>query len=191
VLSSEHVLVIEWLDGVNLRAAGQGTLTLLTPEVDIAAEARFHAANYVAGQLSPKAIQKTATDEMAALLPVLRRLPRRFDRVTSAIEQGRLSLNVRLFADERDRRVVTGLTHQFLLTFLGTASGVVAALLLGTSGGPEPSVQRRQKPSRRSQRCSTRLVPDPDPDCSVAPPAGLTDQAARRMSVTDLVGAPG
>ena len=76
---------------------------------------------------------------MAALLPVLRRLPRRFDRVTSALEQGRLSLNVRLLADERDRRVVTGLTHQFLLAFLAAASGVVAAILLGTPGGPQVS----------------------------------------------------
>jgi ubiquinone biosynthesis protein len=64
-------------------------------------------------------------------------LPRRFDRVTSALEQGRLSLNVRLFADERDRRVVTGLTNQFLLTFLSAASGIAAALLLGTTGGPK------------------------------------------------------
>ena len=32
--------------------------------------------------------------------------------------------------------MVTGLTHQFLLTFLGVASGIVAALLLGAPGGP-------------------------------------------------------
>jgi hypothetical protein len=64
-------------------------------------------------------------------------LPRRFDRVTGAIEQGRLSLNVRLSADGRDRRVVTGLTHQFLLAFLGATSAIVAAILLGTAGGPE------------------------------------------------------
>jgi len=53
---------------------------------------------------------------------------------------------VRLFADERDRRVVTGLTHQFLLTILGAASGIVAALLLGAAGGPEinPSVSLYQ-----------------------------------------------
>lgn len=72
-----------------------------------------------------------------ALLPVLRRLPRRFDRVSAAMEQGRLSLNVRLFADERDRRVVTGLTHLFLLSFLGAATGIVAAMLIGAPGGPK------------------------------------------------------
>ena len=74
---------------------------------------------------------------MAALLPVLRRLPRRFDRVTGALEQGRLSLNVRLLADERDRHMVTGLTHQFLLALLGAASGIAAALLIGVPSGPK------------------------------------------------------
>ena len=72
-----------------------------------------------------------------ALLPVLRRLPRRIDRVTNAMEQGRLNLNVRLFADERDRRVVTALTYQVLLTVLAASSGIIAALLLGAPGGPK------------------------------------------------------
>ena len=117
----------------------EGTLSLLTPGIDIAAEARQYAADHVAAALSPAAVPKSVAEEVGALLPVLRRLPRRFDRVTGAMEQGRFSLNVRLFADERDRRVVTGLTHQFLLALLGAASGVVAAILLGTPGGPQIS----------------------------------------------------
>ena len=67
----------------------EGTLTLLTPGVDVAAEARAYAATRVTAQVSPKAVRKTAADELLALLPVLRRLPRRFDRVTGAMEQGR------------------------------------------------------------------------------------------------------
>jgi ubiquinone biosynthesis protein len=122
-----------------LRALGtlEGTLGLLTPRVDIAGEASAYAADRVAAQVSPGVVQKTVTDELAALLPVLRRLPRRFDRVTGALEQGRLSVNVRQFADERDRRMITGLVNQFLMAFLGVGSGVVAAMLLGTPGGPK------------------------------------------------------
>jgi ubiquinone biosynthesis protein len=115
----------------------EGTLTLLTPGVDIAAEARQYVAEHAAGQVSPRAVQKTIADELIDLVPVLRRLPRRFDRITSAMEQGRFGVNVRLFADERDRRVVTGLTNQVLLTFLGAVTGVVAALLLGISSAPK------------------------------------------------------
>jgi ubiquinone biosynthesis protein len=121
-----------------LRALGtlEGTLILLTPGVDVASEARAYAADRIAAQVSPGAVQKTVTDELATLLPVLRRLPRRFDRVTGALEQGRLSVNVRQFADERDRRMITGLANQFLMAFLSVGSGIVAAMLLGTSGGP-------------------------------------------------------
>jgi len=145
-LCTEHVLVIEWLDGVSLRAAAQliedrgldrAALSRALLGVDIAAEAHAYAADRVSGQMAPKAVKKTAADELAELLTVIRRLPRRFDRVTGALEQGRLGLNVRLFADERDRQVVTGLTNRFLLAFLGTASGIVAALLLGAAGGPK------------------------------------------------------
>ena len=138
-LASRFELSIPPEIGTVLRtlATLEGTLTELSPDFDIITQAREYAATRVTAQLTPKTVQKTATDELLALVPVLRRLPRRFDRVTGALEQGRLGVNVRLFADERDRQVVTGLTHQFLLTFLGAACGIVAALLLGISAGPK------------------------------------------------------
>ncbi len=71
------------------------------------------------------------------MLPIVRRLPRRLDRITSALETGRLSTGVRPFADARDRRVVTRLVHQTLMTILAAAAGVVAAILLGIEGGPQ------------------------------------------------------
>ena len=125
--------------GTVLRALAtmEGTLTLVEPGFDLVVEARQYAAAHVTGQLSPRAVQKTAAEELMALLPVLRRLPRRADRITGAMEQGRFSVNVRLFADERDRRVVTDLTHRFLLTLLGAATGIGAVLLIGAPGGPE------------------------------------------------------
>ena len=137
-LASRFELAIPAEIATVLRALGtlEGTLALLTPDIDITAEARQYAEHLVK-QVSPRTLPRTAAEDMAALLPVLRRLPRRFDRVTGALEQGRLSLNVRLFADERDRRVVTGLTNQVLLTVLGAASGIAAALLLGTTSGPK------------------------------------------------------
>ena len=82
-------------------------------------------------------LQRTMAEELQSVLPMLRRLPRRIDRITGAMEQGRLSLSMRLFADERDRSFVTGLLHQVMLTVLGATAGVMAVLLLGSSGGPE------------------------------------------------------
>jgi len=137
-LATRFELVIPADIATVLRALGtlEGTISLLTPGLDIAGEARRYATDHI-GAISPLTVPKTAAEELIALVPVLRRLPRRFDRVTSALEQGRLSLNVRLFADERDRRVITGLTYQVLLTVLAAASGIAAALLLGITSGPK------------------------------------------------------
>src|SRR5215472_10459409 len=138
-LGSRFELTIPAEVGTVLRAMAtmEGTLTLVEPGFDLVVEARQYAAAHVTGQLSPRAVQKAAAEELMALLPVLRRLPRRADRITGAMEQGRFNVNVRLFADERDRRVVTDLTHRFLLTLLGAATGIGAVLLIGAPGGPQ------------------------------------------------------
>ena len=117
-------------------ATVEGTLAVLAPGFNLVAEARAFAGGYVTEQLTPAAARKAVTDELVTLLPMLRRLPRRLDRIASAAESGRLSVNVRLFAEERDRRYVTGILHQALLTVLAATSGIMAALLLGTPGGP-------------------------------------------------------
>lgn len=114
----------------------EGTLTQLAPGFDTVAEARNFAQSYFADQLHPGAIRQAAQDELAVLLPMLRRLPRRIDRITTALEQGRLGMNVSLLADERDRRTITGMLHQVLITVLAATTGIMAVLMLGLRGGP-------------------------------------------------------
>ena len=113
-----------------------GTLTALAPGFDIVAEARRFAGEQLAEQFSPDVLRKIAADELVALLPVLRRLPRRVDRLGGALEAGRLSVNVRLLADPADRRYLTGLLHQVILVALAATSGLMAVLMLGLHGGP-------------------------------------------------------
>ena len=67
---------------------------------------------------------------------MLRRLPRRLDRIAGSLEHGRLGLNIRLLADPSDRRYLTGLVHQLVLTFLAATLGVMSVLMLGLHGGP-------------------------------------------------------
>jgi len=117
-------------------ATVEGTLTQLAPGFDIVAEARRFAGGQLAGQFSPEAVRKTAFDELAALVPMLRRLPRRADRIGAALEAGRLTVGVRLLADPSDRRYVTGLLHQVLLAFLAAAAGIMAVMMIGLHGGP-------------------------------------------------------
>lgn len=114
----------------------EGTLSLLSPGFNLLDESRRFADGLLGERMHPDSLRRTATQELLSLLPVLRRLPRRVDRVTSALEHGRLSINVRLFADERDRAVVTGMLHELLLALTGMATGVMAVLLLASTSGP-------------------------------------------------------
>ncbi|MFG1620377.1 ABC1 kinase family protein [Kribbella sp. NPDC049227] len=115
----------------------EGTISRISPGFDLVAASRQFAAAHVTDRLAPEALRRTASEELASLLPMLRRLPRRIDRIAAAAESGRLGLNVRLFADDRDRRHITGLLHQTLLVILGATAGLMAVLLLGTPGGPK------------------------------------------------------
>jgi ubiquinone biosynthesis protein len=115
----------------------EGGLAQLAPGFDVVGEARAFATSHFAHQFRPEAIRRTAEQELAALLPMLRRLPRRVDRIAGALENGRLGLRVRLLADDADRRVVTGLLHQVLLTALASTTGIMAVLMLGLHGGPQ------------------------------------------------------
>jgi ubiquinone biosynthesis protein len=117
-------------------ATMEGTLACLAPGFNIVLESRAFATERITDNLEPTTLRQSATHELMALLPILRRLPRRIDRITGALEQGRLSVNIRLLADERDRKVLTGMLHQVLLAFIGATTGIMAVLLLGTTGGP-------------------------------------------------------
>lgn len=118
-------------------ATVEGTLAQLAPGFRIVDEARAFAVAHLHQAAVPTSLRATAMAELVKLLPLVRRLPRRLDRLTSALEHGRLSIGTRPFADDRDRRHLTRLVHQTLLTLLATATGIVAAMLLGTPGGPQ------------------------------------------------------
>lgn len=118
-------------------ATVEGTIARISPAFDLVAASRRFASAHVADRLTPEALRSTASEELATLLPMLRRLPRRIDRIAAAVETGRLGVNVRLLADERDRRHLTGMLQQALLTVLGASAGLMAVLLLGTPGGPK------------------------------------------------------
>jgi ubiquinone biosynthesis protein len=135
---AEHELSVppEIAGAFRALATIEGTLTELAPGFDILAEARRFTTEQLAEQLSPAALRKSATDELISLVPMLRRLPRRLDRISGSLEHGRLGLNVRLLADAGDRRYLTALAHQFILTFLAATLGLMAVLMLGLHGGP-------------------------------------------------------
>jgi ubiquinone biosynthesis protein len=114
----------------------EGTLVTLSPGFDLVAETRDLASSWLGQMLSPTSLREAATDEALGLLPVLRRLPRRFDRITTSLEHGSLTARMRVLADESDRRYVSALVGRAVLAFLGAALGIMSVMLIGTRGGP-------------------------------------------------------
>ncbi|MFC3862829.1 ABC1 kinase family protein [Deinococcus antarcticus] len=122
-----------------LRSLGvvQGTLSCLDPDFDLIGEARKIATRQLQEELLPHNLRRTLEQELVTVLPLLRRLPRHVDQIANAVEEGRLSMNIRMFADKRDRVVVWQIMNQALLTLLGTVLAIASVLLMTSRGGPQ------------------------------------------------------
>lgn len=121
------------------RAVGtvEGTLRLVNPSFELLAEAEAFAKARVADATRPSALFSSAVDEIGGLLPILRRMPQRADRISAALADGRLAFNVRLFADRRDRSLVRDLVNLIAVAFLAGVFGIMASMLLVSEGGPD------------------------------------------------------
>jgi ubiquinone biosynthesis protein len=113
-----------------------GTLTAISPGFNAIAQARTFGETYMREQLRPKALGESLASELLAILPMIRRLPRRLDKLTEQLETGRLSLNVRALSDTRDQVAMSRLLNRFLAAIIACTAGVIAAVMLGQAGGP-------------------------------------------------------
>ncbi|MEG0596049.1 MAG: AarF/UbiB family protein [Aurantimicrobium sp.] len=117
-------------------ATVEGTLRVLSPEFELLKAATEFAQVRVKETFSPKGIASMLQEEVQSFLPLLRRFPQRIDNITSSLSEGRLSVNVRLFADRRDRSLIRDLVNLVVVAFLGGANGIMATMLLISNGGP-------------------------------------------------------
>ncbi|MCX4446052.1 ABC1 kinase family protein [Streptomyces sp. NPDC087866] len=120
-------------------ATMEGSLERLVPGFDIVSQARSFAVTQHLRKLRPETLGRSVTEELLSMVPMLRRLPRRIERIGSAIEGGQLTVGVRMFQDPEDRRFLRSLVHDVLLAFLGGVIGLVGVQLLRTGGGPRIS----------------------------------------------------
>ncbi|MCX5203690.1 AarF/UbiB family protein [Streptomyces sp. NBC_00237] len=120
-------------------ATMEGSLERLVPGFDIVTQARSFAVTQHLQKLRPEVLGRSVTEELLSMLPMMRRLPRRIERIGNAIEGGQLTVGVRMFKDAEDRRFLRSLVHEVLLSFLGGIIGLVGVQLLRTTGGPKIS----------------------------------------------------
>lgn len=114
----------------------EGTLVQLHPGFDIVEESRAYATSQLRDQIRSISA-RAASEELISILPLLRPLPRRFARLTAALERGELTVRVRVLADASDRRFITAMLQRAVTAFLGAAVGIMAVILLNAGGGPE------------------------------------------------------
>lgn len=121
-----------------LRALGalEGTLATLSPDLDLVTSVRARGRALLQEQLSPTSVRATLEDQLVALAPVLQRLPRRLAAITEQVEDGRLSVGVRLLADPRDRAFVDDIVRQLVVTIIASACAVCGVILVSAGGGP-------------------------------------------------------
>lgn len=120
------------------RALGslEGSLRLISPGMDLVEAAREQGRGLVTQTMTPAAAKETLEAQLASLLPVIQRLPRRINKITEDVEAGRLTVNVRALGDPRDRAFITGIVHQVVMTALAAACVLGGILLVASDGGP-------------------------------------------------------
>ena len=113
----------------------EGTLRVLAPGFQILDEAKQLAGKAGLRAFGPDAFARAAGEDLFKLAPLLRRLPARLDRITSAMERNERGYNVRLLAHDDDRRLVQRFFARAVIAFLSSAIGLISALLLGVDHG--------------------------------------------------------
>ncbi|MFE1166370.1 ABC1 kinase family protein [Nocardiopsis sp. NPDC058789] len=111
----------------------EGTLVHLAPGFDTVAEAKRYAGARMSEQLGTGNLREMASAELIALLPTLRRLPRRLDRITDQLHKGRFTVQARLFAHPEDRRLLRSVVWRAVMTVLAVVTGFMSVGLFNVT----------------------------------------------------------
>ncbi|HJE61326.1 MAG TPA: AarF/ABC1/UbiB kinase family protein [Nocardiopsis listeri] len=114
----------------------EGTLMFLAPGFDTVSEAKRYAGARMSEQLGGGNLRELATGELLALLPTLRRLPRRLDRITDQLHKGRFTVQARLFAHPEDRRLLRSVVRRAVMTVLAVVTGFMSVGLFNVTEQP-------------------------------------------------------
>jgi len=108
-----------------------GTLRVLAPEMSFVQAAT----DMMQSSEAPVDQKAMLRDELMSVMPHLRRLPERIDRIMSLT--GRGELRIRSVVDEDGRRILRTLVNRALLAAVGTAFLIASAMLVvATDPGP-------------------------------------------------------
>lgn len=120
------------------RAIGalEGTLRLLTPDVDVVALARERARTVAGGTLDRRALLEDAKDQAVAGLPLAQRVPEQLASIVQRLDRSGPVTTTTLVADAPTRRFLSGLVQQVVLAVLAATSAACGTALVLSDVGP-------------------------------------------------------
>ncbi|MDN4492947.1 ABC1 kinase family protein [Ureibacillus aquaedulcis] len=115
-----------------------GTLRIIDRNFNIFQEAKIYSSNFLKETLKkpfkePHATKERIEEELALLLPNLRKIPRRVDQLFKKVEDGKVILHHDIFSDKNNKNFITQLFSRFILLFVGITFGVISVALLAIS----------------------------------------------------------
>lgn len=115
-----------------------GTLRIIDPEFNLFDEAKRFSKGYLKDTLKrplyePRATKDRIEEELALILPNLRKIPRRVDQMFKKVEDGKLILHHDIFSDKNNAKFVTQLFSKFVLLLVGITFGIISVALLAIS----------------------------------------------------------
>lgn len=115
----------------------EGTLQTMCPGYKLSDRAQAFAGDLLTATAPDMDDPETLLQqELIALLPTLRQLPRHAERLAVMAEKGTLSLRITRFADQHDVDVVTRLVNRVVLTVGSLAAALSGAILVVADSGP-------------------------------------------------------
>lgn len=119
-------------------ATVEGTLTLIAPDLDLIGVARERGRAVMVGRLFDRSFVRSQLEsQVAANLPLLRRMPRKLGKIVDQVEEGRFTVGVRIFEDRSDRQFIARLAQEFMLSVLAGTGSIGSILLLLSTDGPQ------------------------------------------------------
>ena len=115
-----------------------GTLKVIDPAFKIFDEAKQFSSDYIKSTFTqpftkPGEMVERLEEELALLLPNMRKLPRRFDQLLKKVESGKIILHHDIFSDRANAVFVTRLFSQLVLLLVGITFGIISVALLAIS----------------------------------------------------------
>lgn len=115
-----------------------GTLRSIDEHFDIFQEAKLFSNEYVKKSLTrpfkdPAGTRDRLEEEIALMLPNIRKIPRRIDQLVKKVESGKIILHHDIFSDRANSQFITNLFSQLVLLFTGITFGIISVALLAIS----------------------------------------------------------